>query len=620
MAVAAGDGAGDEHRVERRFLGRLDGRGEQVVEPTNRSRAATSRSGGTPGSRGWRAVVLNARKISPLPWCPTEPVAGEAEAGAARERACTCPRRAARRWRRRRCTNRPVPRRPRPVANPAAASRRPTGSPATTSCSIEPKLASTSTPTVASSSSSRRDALPMPPLHPNAIMPAPAPTAPSAGADAGRRERGVDRQRARPRRARARARASSSHESSHSPTTGIATSSMPISGQRGEQRVVHRVVGAPDRHRAGEQDRYLEQAPLRHGDRAGQLARAVQHRAPGRHRVAEEVVERAGDDRGDARCARDRRFVVPAGRVPDAHAGHVDDACSSGRAAARPISTPHARARGRGDGGTPAPPQRTAPLRPAVARVACAAVLRDAGRVVGTPPRSCDRRRVLARRAPARRRGAGAGRRAAGRARSAPAQHVHRAGRARRRAGARGPRRASSSTSSPPRTTGGSPAGTRPTPGSRCVVPYVFASAQLTNGRPVPPAAVGTRRSGPLRDRHDDADRAGHLRRGAGRGRCRVQRGRPRARRRARRVRGRAAAGPPRRARLLRRVVLPQQRGGRRAVPARPRRRRASRSSTSTRTTATARRRSSTTATTCSTGRCTSTRRHGWFPHFVGLA
>jgi len=65
---------------------------------------------------------------------------------------------------------------PPPVFGPRAASSRPTGAPPI--CSVPPKFDCTSTPTVYPPVV--RDAVPMPPLKPNAIVPVPAPTAPSS--------------------------------------------------------------------------------------------------------------------------------------------------------------------------------------------------------------------------------------------------------------------------------------------------------------------------------------------------------------------------------------------------------------------------------------------------------
>ena len=103
---------------------------------------------------------------------------------------------------------------------------RPTGTPSTRSSSHEPKLASTSTPTVWPPA--RRLALPMPPFQSKHIMPVPAPTAPSATTPA---EASASAS-ARPTSAASTCtvRASLSQLSSHSPTTGMTTASTPIAG------------------------------------------------------------------------------------------------------------------------------------------------------------------------------------------------------------------------------------------------------------------------------------------------------------------------------------------------------------------------------------------------------
>ena len=91
------------------------------------------------------------------------------------------------------------------------------------SCRETPKLASTSAPTTAPDPTTRL-ALPIPPLNPKQIIPVPAPTAPCctapAAASASRAWRGST----------SKSRGSLSQLSSHSPTTGITTSSTPTRG------------------------------------------------------------------------------------------------------------------------------------------------------------------------------------------------------------------------------------------------------------------------------------------------------------------------------------------------------------------------------------------------------
>ena len=102
---------------------------------------------------------------------------------------------------------------------------RPTGTPSTRRSGAEPKFASTSTPTVPSSGTTRL-AVPIPPFQSKHVIPVPAPTAPSATA---------------PPRAAASARPASaastcttalsdSQLSSHSATSGITTSVVPTAG------------------------------------------------------------------------------------------------------------------------------------------------------------------------------------------------------------------------------------------------------------------------------------------------------------------------------------------------------------------------------------------------------
>ena len=144
----------------------------------------------------------------------------------------------------------------------------------------------------------------------------------------------------------------------------------------------------------------------------------------------------------------------------------------------------------------------------------------------------------------------------------------------------------------------------RPGPGRALPVPDA-----RDDGRAPGPAGGGDpRRRRPLRLRHDDAGRPGHLRRRARRGRLRRRRGRAGLGRRPAGLR----ALPPARATTRPRPATaapatsttppsPPRRSG-------PAARRRSGSSTSTPTRATAPPRSSTTAPTCSTARCTSTR------------
>ena len=202
--------------------------------------------------------------------------------------------------------------------SPGPGRSRPTGTPSIRRFGAEPKLASTSTPTVASASGTTRLALPIPAFQSKQTIPVPAPTAPSATA---------------PPDAAASARPASaastwtgaavlSQLSSHSPTTGMTTSSSPTAGSSATACGDRAVVDPPDGHRRRQVDGRLDRPPLRQRDVAGQLAGAVEHRAAGRHRTAEQV--RAGRDRRHP-GARHLRRVAPDGDVADPHAGDVGD-------------------------------------------------------------------------------------------------------------------------------------------------------------------------------------------------------------------------------------------------------------------------------------------------------
>ena len=164
-------------------------------------------------------------------------------------------------------------------ARVAEQARRP-ATPSMRSVAREPKLASTSTPTVAR----RRDAA----RRADAALPVEARSCPC------RRRRApsaTTSPAARGERAAASAastwttRASLSQLSSHSPTTGMTTSSTPTAGSAAHRGRDGAVVDAADRHRRGQVDRRLDHAPLGDLQRAGQLARAVEHRGAGRRAV-----------------------------------------------------------------------------------------------------------------------------------------------------------------------------------------------------------------------------------------------------------------------------------------------------------------------------------------------
>ena len=105
-------------------------------------------------------------------------------------------------------------------------SARPAGTPSMRSSPGEPKFASTSTPTVAPVSGTIRLAVPMPPFQPKQIMPVPAPTAPSGTGPA----LACASARAASAASTCTVALSDSQLSSHSATTGITTSSVPMTG------------------------------------------------------------------------------------------------------------------------------------------------------------------------------------------------------------------------------------------------------------------------------------------------------------------------------------------------------------------------------------------------------
>ena len=262
----------------------------------------------------------------------------------------------------------------------------------------------------------------------------------------------------------------------------------------------------------------------------------------------------------------------------------------------RPIATPMSRARG---------------MSPSCPRGGCG----DTEPWVRTPCQSCGRphpaarppARDLGRRRHRGHRGAGPGRRDPRGAARRGHPLVGGAPHPRRRAGlrarpraARVPahRRGRAGSDGPVRRPG------RPGPRGALPVPHPRHDRRAAD----PAGGRRARGGGPVRVRHHDAGRPGHLGGGPRRRRLCPQAADAGLGRGAAGVRAVPTARPPRDAGRLRRLLLPQQRrGGRRGAP---RRRRApgSGSSTSTPTRATAPRRSSTTVPTCSTARCTSTR------------
>ena len=236
-------------------------------------------------------------KISPLPWCATDPV-----------RASPSPIRRANRAQPAPSTGASVT--TSPIQEPAGGLRSgprsgsasgpsslPTGTPATVSRSRLPKLVISSTPTVWPSAVTR-DAVPMPPLKPRQLMP-------RARADGALGRWGV---RADRRRRRAsQATFTSCATDLHPP--GVVEERVVALGHHRDDEVLRHVrepldhqlaggvVHAAELQRRGQEHRRLERAPLAGGDEAGALARAVEHRASGRQHRVEGVVTQP--DHGD---------------------------------------------------------------------------------------------------------------------------------------------------------------------------------------------------------------------------------------------------------------------------------------------------------------------------------
>ena len=118
----------------------------------------------------------------------------------------------------------------------------------------------------------------MPPLRPKQTMPVPAPTAPSLTSSAtrgGNRPARVGRLDLDGARVVQPAVVAFADDRDHDVVDADGRIGLDRRGDR-------TVEDAPDRHRRREIDRRLDQPPLRDLQEAGQLARAVQHRGPGR--------------------------------------------------------------------------------------------------------------------------------------------------------------------------------------------------------------------------------------------------------------------------------------------------------------------------------------------------
>ena len=202
-------------------------------------------------------------------------------------------------------------------------STRPAGTPSTRRSGADPKFASTSTPTVAPAAGAIRLAVPIPPFQSKQTIPVPAPTAPSAtGPSARRGERAARVPRLdldRPAVAEPAVVALPHHRDDD-----VLRAHGGVGGDgRGDRTVEH----APDRHRGRQVDRRLDHAPLGQAHEAGQLARAVEHRAARGHGRGEQPVRRPGRDRGHAGPGDPAaaRLVAPDRHVPHPHAADVGD-------------------------------------------------------------------------------------------------------------------------------------------------------------------------------------------------------------------------------------------------------------------------------------------------------
>ena len=180
-----------------------------------------------------------------------------------------------------------------------------------------------------------RLAVPIPPFQSKHTIPVPG-----AHGALGERPRPAACQRARPASAASTCttRASFSQLSSHSPTTGITTSSTPTRGSAATAARHRAVVHAPDRHRGGEVDGRLEHAPL--ADlRASPSSprRRSARRCPPRTGSAP---QRRPSSRGRIAVTPRARHAAPGGRiglvahhrhVAHPHAGHVGDRVARAR-------------------------------------------------------------------------------------------------------------------------------------------------------------------------------------------------------------------------------------------------------------------------------------------------
>ena len=325
----------------------------------------------------------------------------------------------------------------------------------------------------------------------------------------------------------------------------------------------HRAVVHPaHRHRRGQVDRCVERAPLGHFYRSSQLSGAVEHRHPGAPRRLAQAGRIARNDgghaaAGHASAGRRLGLVAPHRDVSHAHPRDVRDRVGRPGLELTDADAVVAQA---SRGLHPAHPNRRVRSR--------GRGTRHARRLERSTPSARSRRRDLGGRAHGGDRGAGARGADSGRADRPGGGRRRRPLAARRRGAGRPRRRPGRLPATGLGGLGGGRSPRRPRAGSRGALSV---RARRSAGRP--PSAVRAdrrhRTGRPVRIRHDDPDRAGHVG-GRTRGsRHRGHRRRPRPRRRARRLRVLPAARAPRDPARVRRLVLPQQHGRRRGPPAR---------------------------------------------------
>ena len=129
-----------------------------------------------PPARGRRVPVLNATKISPLPWCATEPVRARPSPARRASRSSWCDDIGASVA----STTMQLPAgSSRANCQPPAANSRPTGTPSTVRSAPDAEVGQHERTEPVADEVTCRDADPIPPLNPRQHIPVPAPTAPS---------------------------------------------------------------------------------------------------------------------------------------------------------------------------------------------------------------------------------------------------------------------------------------------------------------------------------------------------------------------------------------------------------------------------------------------------------